>query len=79
MRRTVATYEACQPEAVAAGSQAQMSHFVFDAQHDIALLADVLDECREALSYAMRGTSDAEQSNKYATTISRIAAALEVK
>lgn len=39
-------------------------------------MAAALTEAKKALSYAMRGTSDAEQSDKYAATIARIDAAL---
>ncbi len=37
---------------------------------------DALAEAKEAISYAMRGTADAEQSDRYAATIARIDEAL---
>lgn len=76
LRRSLATYQACSPNAVASGSKAQMMYFVEDAKADIATLAALLDEAVEALSYAMRGTSDAEQSDKYAATIAELTDAI---
>lgn len=42
--------------------------------HDDLIAA--LEESQLAISYAMRGTADTEQSDKYASTIRKIAAAL---
>jgi hypothetical protein len=50
LRRPLATYEACKPDAVASGSQAQMMKFVDDAQADIASLAAALGECQQVLA-----------------------------
>lgn len=77
LRRSLSTYQGCTPEGVSGGSEAQMRFFVADAKADIATLSSALFEAKEALSYAMRGTADADQSDKYAATIARITAALE--
>lgn len=55
LRRTVATYEACSPNAIASGSKAQMMYFVEDAQKDIGTLADTLTELREAAKRVLAG------------------------
>lgn len=73
LRRTVATYEACTPEAVSGGSQAQMMNFVRDAQHDIGALADALHECRKAL--AMMIAPDAIQNTTVLNAFAAAAAA----
>lgn len=43
---------------------------------DLLALREAADEARIAISYAMRGTSDADQSDKYAATIDRLSIAL---
>jgi hypothetical protein len=39
-------------------------------------LVEALEEAKEALSYAIRGTANAEQSDKYAATIAKVDAAI---
>ena len=50
LNRTLASYEGCTAYAVSSGSPAQMAHFVTDAKHDIAALAEALSECRKVLA-----------------------------
>lgn len=76
LRRSLERYEGCTANAIASGSKAQMMYFVEDAKADIATMGAALVEAKEAISYAMRGTADAEQSDKYAATIAKIDAAL---
>ncbi|CDP51965.1 hypothetical protein [Devosia sp. DBB001] len=58
LRRTVATYEAIHPEAVASGSKAQMMYFIEDATADIANLADAKADLVDALQLCQRALAN---------------------
>lgn len=50
LRRSLHRYQGCKAEAIAAGSQAQMMHFVDDAKSDIATLSDALRNAQQVLA-----------------------------
>tara|TARA_R110000851_G_C13100092_1_gene568103 strand:+ start:6135 stop:6401 length:267 start_codon:yes stop_codon:yes gene_type:complete len=50
LNRSLDRYEGCEAYAISSGSPAQMAHFITDAKHDIATLAEALRQCQSALS-----------------------------
>lgn len=50
LNRSITAYQACDPQAVASGSAAQMANFVEDAKADIAMLGRALQLCQRSLA-----------------------------
>jgi hypothetical protein len=50
LNRSITAYQACDPQAVASGSKAQMANFIEDAKSDIAMLGRALQLCQRTLA-----------------------------
>ena len=59
------------------GGHQRQARLIAAALNGHDALTSSANEAIEALSYAIRGTSDAEQSDKYAATITRLTDALD--
>ncbi len=62
MKRALAQYEGCSPDAIASGSKAQMMYFVEDAKADIAQLHAALTKAQKALAMIVSPNAIARSS-----------------